>query len=270
MCASDPKKRITLSEASQELKRLGYGNRASSRSRNSSSKDLEALEADAAAKVDQVAKSLDQVTKSLDEVSQELRYLSNESRSRGGSVTDLKAMEADAVATVEHVSTSLDEVSQELKEISDRSRNGSATDLREIEEQASHKLVCVSSLLNIASQELKRLGMGDKVPSESRNSSTLELVAMAQKALAKLTRLSSEGSTGSRDSQLPKPDQECSGISENEVIESPTEALASPAVQVEEEIAAATEDQSCSERLGFSSQTAILEPSQGERCCCGW
>ncbi|KAL3660633.1 hypothetical protein V7S43_014388 [Phytophthora oleae] len=234
MCAADPKKRITLREASQELKRLGYGSRASSRSRNSSSKDLEALEADAAAKVDQVAKS-------LDEVSHELRYLSNESRSRGSSVTDLKTMEADAVATVEHVSTSLDEVSQELKEISDRSRNGSATDLGEIEEQASHKLVCVSSLLNIASQELKRLGMGEKVPSESRNSSTLDLVAMAQEALAKLTRLSSEGSTGSRDSQLPKPDQECSGISENEVIESPTEALANPAVQVEEEIAAVTE-----------------------------
>ncbi|GMF20473.1 unnamed protein product [Phytophthora lilii] len=191
MCAADPNQRITLSEASQELKRLGYGNRVSSRSRNSSTKDLEALEIDAAAKVERVSSA-------LNEVSQELKRVgSTDSRSRGSSAGDLMALEADAVAKVEHVSTSLDEVSQELKEISDRSRNGSAADLGELEEEATQKLVCVSSLLNIASQELKRLGMGDRMGDESRNSSTLDLVAMAQEALAKLTRLSSDGSSGS-------------------------------------------------------------------------
>ncbi|KAI9992583.1 hypothetical protein PInf_018025 [Phytophthora infestans] len=184
MCAADPKQRITLSEASQELKRLGYGNRVFNRSQNSSSKDLEGLETDAVSKVDRVSSV-------LEEVSQKLQHLSNESRSRGSSTTDLKTMEADAAATVEHVFTSLSEASQDLKEISERSRNGSAADLGEIEEQASQKLVCVSSLLNIASQELKRLGMGDKA-SDSRSSSTQDLVVMAQEALAKLTRLSSE------------------------------------------------------------------------------
>ncbi|EEY64884.1 protein kinase [Phytophthora infestans T30-4] len=184
MCAADPKQRITLSEASQELKRLGYGNRVFNRSQNSSSKDLEGLETDAVSKVDRVSSV-------LEEVSQKLQHLSNESRSRGSSTTDLKTMEADAAATVEHVSTSLSEAFQDLKEISERSGNGSAADLGEIEEQASQKLVCVSSLLNIASQELKRLGMGDKA-SDSRSSSTQDLVVMAQEALAKLTRLSSE------------------------------------------------------------------------------
>ncbi|KAG1688195.1 hypothetical protein DVH05_003977 [Phytophthora capsici] len=254
MCAADPKDRITLSEASQELKRLGYGNRAYSRSRNSSSKDLEALEVDTA--------KVDQVTKSLDEVSQELRHLSNESRSRGSSATDLKTMEADVVATVEHVSSSLDEVSLELKEISDRSRNGSAGDLGAIEEQASHKLVCVSSLLNIASQELKRLGMGEKVLSSSRNSSTLDLMAMAQDALAKLTGLPSEGSTGSEDS---KDAQTSTGISANESVESPTEALASPTVKVEDEIAAATDLSAPSEASTVEQTSRAVKDSVSAR-----
>ncbi|KAK1944505.1 Dual specificity protein kinase pyk3 [Phytophthora citrophthora] len=252
MCAADPKNRITLSEASQELKRLGYGNRSYSRSRNSSSKDLESLEVDAAAKVDQV-------TKSLVEVAQELRHLSNESQSRGSSATDLKTLETDVVATVENVSSSLDEVSQELKEISDRSRNGSAEDLGVIEEQASHKLVCVSSLLNIASQELKRLGMGDKVPSNSCNSSTLDLVAMAQEALAKLTGLSSEGSEDSKDIQTS------TAISPNESVESPTEALASPVVKVEDEIAAATDMSAPSEASTVEQTSRAVKDSVSAR-----
>ncbi|POM70314.1 TKL protein kinase, partial [Phytophthora palmivora] len=94
--------------------------------------------------------------------------------------------------------------------MSDRSRNGSTSDLGEIEEQASQKLVCVSGLLNIASQELKRLGMGNKVTSESRNSSTLDLVAMAKEALDKLTQLSSDGTNDSaaEESEKTKADQE--------------------------------------------------------------
>ncbi|ETO61657.1 DnaJ subfamily C member 7 [Phytophthora nicotianae] len=232
MCAADPKQRITLSEASQELKRLGYGKRVFNRSRNSSSKDLEGLETDAASKVDRVSNV-------LEEVSQRLQHLSNESRSRGSSTTDLKTMEAEAVAKVEHVSTSLGEVSQELKEISDRSRNGSSADLVEIEEQASQKLVCVSSLLNIASQELKRLGMGDKVSSESRSSSTQDLVAMAQEALAKLTRLSSEDSNRDEASVESRPDQSSNGDIEPV---SPTDPLASPpSVKTIEGVTAATD-----------------------------
>ncbi|KAG2982138.1 hypothetical protein PC121_g22760 [Phytophthora cactorum] len=237
MCAADPKQRITLSEASQELKRLGYGNRVFNRSRNSSSKDLEGLETDSVAKVDRVSNV-------LEEVAQKLQHLSSESRSRGSSATDLKTMEADAVAKVEHVSTSLGEVSQKLKVISDRSRNGSAADLGEIEEQASQKLVCVSSLLNIASQELKRLGMGDRASSESRNSSAQDLVAMAQEALAKLTLLSSEDpAEASEEAQSLIPDQSTSA--DNEPTVSPTAGppVSPPSVRAKsvEELAAVTD-----------------------------
>jgi serine/threonine protein kinase len=257
MCAADPKKRITLSEASQELKRLGYGNRVSSRSRTSSSKDLEALEADAAAKVERVSSA-------LGDVSQELKILSNGSRSRGSSAADSDTPEADAVAKVEHVTTSLEEVSQELKELSDRSRNGSVAELGELEQEASQKLVCVSSLLNIASQELKRLGMGDSAADEARNSSTLDLVAMAQEALARLTQLSSDESsgvscTGSDDS--PKPDQEPRESTRESEPMAAAEPLGSPPpirVKTVEELDAATADKHLTD-LSTPSDASTVE-----------
>ncbi|KAG6590836.1 TKL protein kinase [Phytophthora cinnamomi] len=210
MCVADPEQRITLSEASQELKRLGYGYRLTNRSRNNSTKDLESMEIDAAAKVERVTSSLNQVSLELKQIG------SGGSRSRGSSMaSDGKVSESDAVAKVEHVTVSLEEVSQKLMETSTRSRNGSAANLTEQEEETTQKLARVSSLLNIASLELKRLGMGDKSANNSRNSSTLDLVAMAQETLAKLTRLSSSGSNssnaaGSEESQSPKPLQQFS------------------------------------------------------------
>ncbi|CAI5740009.1 unnamed protein product [Peronospora destructor] len=200
MCAADPKKRLTLSEASQELKRLGYGNRVSNRSRNASSKDSETLRADAAAKVGCVSSALGEVTQKL----------VDESRSRDSSVTDLKALD---IAKVGHVSTSLDEVLREQRNISDRCRNESVSDSNELEEQATQELDCVScSCVNIASQELQRLGVGEKATSELRDSSPLNLVTAAKDALAKLTPLSSDGSGTvttelSQDTQSLEPDQ---------------------------------------------------------------
>ncbi|KAE9046057.1 hypothetical protein PR002_g1877 [Phytophthora rubi] len=201
MCDADPEQRITLSEASQELKRLGYGDRVVNRSRNNSTKDLEELEVDAAPKVERVASA-------MNEVSQELKQLeSSENRSRGSSsASDVRVLEAGAMAQVENVSTSLGDVSPELKVTSNRSRNGS-------EEEATQKLARVSSLLNIASLELKRLGMGDKSADNARDTSTLDLVTMAQETLAKLSRLSSSGSNsssaaGSEESPSTKPLQD--------------------------------------------------------------
>ncbi|GMF46787.1 unnamed protein product [Phytophthora fragariaefolia] len=194
MCVADPEQRISLSEASQEIKRLGYGNRVMNRSRNNSSKDLEALGTDAAANVKRVSSTLNQV-------SQELKHLgSRNSRSRGSSsASDVKPLEADVIAKVEHVSTSLEDASQGLQQLSDRSRNSSTAALADMEEQTTQKLECVSSLLNIASLELKRLSLDG-----SRNNSTLDLVAMAQETLAKLTRLSSTGSNSSSDAGSDK------------------------------------------------------------------
>ncbi|KAF4324460.1 hypothetical protein G195_001425 [Phytophthora kernoviae 00238/432] len=201
MCATDPQKRISLSEASQELKRLGYGNRVSGQSRGNSVKDLAALEAAAIAKVERVSNSLEEASKELkqlgfsDKASIRSRGSSGiSSDSRNNSAEDFVVLEADAAATVEQVSNSLEEVSQELKHFSEHSRNSSHTDLGDVEREASQKLVCVSSLLNLASKELKRLGIGDRVTNGLSNagSSTLDLVAMAQDALAKLGRIPSD------------------------------------------------------------------------------
>ncbi|KAG7402280.1 Leucine-rich repeat serine/threonine-protein kinase 2 [Phytophthora boehmeriae] len=266
MCATDPHERISLSEASQELKRLGYGNRVTSRSRDSSIKDLEALESAAIAKVDRVSSSLEEASKevkqfefsdkpstrsrgnsgvssgsrddkassgsrsnsvkdfrslecppiakveclsnSLEEASKELKQLgfsdkasirshgSNKSfiGSRNSSTKDLEALEPDTAAKVEQVSNSLEEASQQLKHLSEHSRNSSHADLGDVEKEASQQLVCVSNLLNLASLELKRLGIGDKVTNglSSTGSSTLDLVAMAQEAIAKLGRVPSD------------------------------------------------------------------------------
>uniref|UniRef100_H3GQC3 Protein kinase domain-containing protein n=1 Tax=Phytophthora ramorum TaxID=164328 RepID=H3GQC3_PHYRM len=267
MCAVDPGQRITLSEASQELKRLGYGNRVTCRSRNNSTKDLEALENDAAAKVERVSSA-------LDEVAQELKLLgSGDSGSRGSSVSDFKTLEGDAAVAVEHVSTSLDEVSQELKEISGRSRNSSSKDLRDLEQEATQKLVCVSSLLNIASQELKRIGMGDN---ESRNSSTLDLVAMAQEALAKLTRLSSNGSNSSSAAanEAPKPHENGSEESQPKQEDEPlmlpaAELLASPPpvrVKTVEELSTPTRDKLFDKHLtDFSAPSEASTVEQTDR-----
>ncbi|CAI5735738.1 unnamed protein product [Hyaloperonospora brassicae] len=171
MCAADPLKRISLSEASQELKRLGYGNRVSNHSHSNSSKRLAISEASASAKVDHVLNS-------LDEVSRELIHLSS-------STKDLRSLETDAIAEVEHVFTSLEEASEELQNIQIRASNGLATDMGELEDEASQKLVRVLSRLNIASQELKRLGMGDKATSGSQNSA-LHLVQEARENLVRL------------------------------------------------------------------------------------
>ncbi|RMX68055.1 hypothetical protein DD238_002875 [Peronospora effusa] len=182
MCAADPKKRLTLREASQELKRLGYWNRESNHSRNASCKDSDTSRADATAKVECVSSARGEVSpKHIDE-----------NRSRDSSVADLKALDD---AKADHVSTSRDEVLREHNNIPDRCRDKSALDLNELEEQATQKLTGVSSVcVNNASQELKRLGVGEKVTSESRDSSALNLVTVTKDAFARLIPLSSDGS----------------------------------------------------------------------------
>ncbi|RLN15059.1 hypothetical protein BBJ28_00022433 [Nothophytophthora sp. Chile5] len=139
MCAADPCKRLSLAEASQELKRLGYGDRGSSRSRNSSSKDLEAMEREASTK-------LARVSSSLGNVSQELKQLS--SWSRNNSTADLAAVEQEATEKLVRVSSLLSLASEELKRLgydNKISRNNTANDLVAMGQEAAVKLMRASS-----------------------------------------------------------------------------------------------------------------------------
>ncbi|KAL7691994.1 putative serine/threonine-protein kinase Rad53 [Plasmopara halstedii] len=176
MCAADPKHRITLSEASQELKRLGYGNRAVARSHESSLNDLQGLP----------VPRLNQVADALIKVNRELQLLGDVTQSCD---SDKIGPNIDDAVSIKHASTLLDEVSQELKGTLVESCNESDVDLEELEEQTSQKLDQMSSFLHIVSQELTRPGMNDKRSSDSRGGNTFKVVSMVQETLAELSIL---------------------------------------------------------------------------------
>ncbi|KAI9906187.1 hypothetical protein PsorP6_002756 [Peronosclerospora sorghi] len=141
MCAADPKKRISLSEASQKLKRLGYGSRVFIGSRSSSLEDLVKLETDAAAHVNCESSTSDGASQDEVDVNNPFE-------------TDTGSLKAQATAEFERISTSLNETSRVVDNISIHSRNATL-ELRN-RRQTSKNLVCVSKLLDVTAQELKR------------------------------------------------------------------------------------------------------------------
>ncbi|CAH0477988.1 unnamed protein product [Peronospora belbahrii] len=179
MCAADPKKRITLSEASQELKRLGYGNRVSSRSQNSirsrgsSVTNLKALD---------VAK-IEHISTSLEEVSQELKNISD--RCRNGSASSVKTLDEQATQKLAGVSgIRLNIASKELnglgigEKLTSGSRSSSNQDLGRVARDAFDKLDRLSThgsgtLTAGPSQDISSLG------SEQRQNAENEFLVLA-------------------------------------------------------------------------------------------